>query len=425
MKKLDYPRLHETCWEEVLPNGLTIRVLQKAGFAKKYAFFATNYGAVDTTFQIDGKWVRSPDGVAHYLEHKMFDMPQENVTDEFAANGASPNAFTSYAMTAYYFDCTENFIPNLKTLLRLVSTPYFTQQSVDKERGIIAQEIRMYEDSAESRVNENLLAALFQSHPVRVPVAGTVETIEKITPQTLYDCHRAFYDPSNMMLCVVGDVDAQAVADTARELLPKQAGGVSGRSYGEKEPLSAAEKTVRMQMDISMPTFEVGFRCAPPQAGENPMQQELIGDLAADILVGESSPLYTRLIEQGLIDADFSAGYECIKGVALFSAGGDSETPERVVEALLQEAERLGREGFDETLFRRLKKSAIGRKTRALDSFESICYRMCAYFFDGVDYLRFPEVYETVTQQQVQSFLRETVRRERMAISVIEPIKEG
>lgn len=424
MKKTEYPRLQETVWSEVLPNGLNIRVLQKKGFAKKYAFFATDYGSIDTCFEIDGKWVRSPDGVAHYLEHKMFDMPDVSADVTFARNGASPNAFTSYGMTAYYFDCTENFAENLETLIRFVSTPYFTQESVDKERGIIAQEIRMYEDNAESRVSENLFGALFARHPVRVSIAGSVESIEEITPQTLYDCHKAFYDPSNMMLCVVGDVDPEQVAQTARRLLPQTPGGVSARNYGEKEPLDGEPKTVRMQMDISMPTFEVGFRCEAPEKGEDAMKMEIIGNLAAEILVGESSPLYTRLVEQGLIDPDFGAGYESIKGVALLSAGGDSDDPEQVTELILQEAERIGREGFDSDLFRRLKKSAIGRRTRDLDSFESICYRMCAYFFDGVDFFRFPEAYDAVDEQQVQQFLQRVVRRERMALSVIDPIKE-
>lgn len=424
MKKTEYPRLQETVYEEVLPNGLNIRVLQKKDFAKKYAFFATNYGSVDTTFEIGGKWMRSPDGVAHYLEHKMFDMPDESADAVFARDGASPNAFTSYGMTAYYFSCTENFTKNLKTLISFVSTPYFTQESVEKERGIIAQEIRMYEDNAETRVSENLFTALYDHHPVRVPIAGSVESIAEITPQTLYDCHKAFYDPSNMMLCVAGDVDPEEVVRIARELLPQTPGGVSDRSYGEEELLDGEPKTVRMQMDISMPTFEVGFRCEAPKKGEDTIKQEIIGDLAAEILVGESSPLYTRLVEQGLINPDFSAGFESVKGVAMLSAGGDSDDPEQVVEAILQEAERIGREGFEGDLFRRLKKSAIGRRTRDLDSFESICYRMCAYFFDGVDFLRFPEAYDAVDEEQVRQYLRTTVRRERMALSVIDPIKE-
>ena len=424
MKTTEYPRLHETVYEEVLPNGLHIRVLPKKGFAKKYAFFATDYGSVDTAFEIDGKWIRTPDGVAHYLEHKMFDMPDGSADAAFARDGASPNAFTSYGMTAYYFNCTENFLPNLETLISFVSTPYFTQRSVDKERGIIAQEIRMYEDNAESRVSENLFSALYDHHPVRVPIAGSVESIGEITPQTLYDCHRAFYDPSNMMLCVMGDVDPEEVIRTARELLPENPSGVSDRSYGENEILDREPKTVRTQMDISMPTFEVGFRCEAPERGENVMVAEIIGDMAAELLVGESSPLYTRLVEQGLIDPDFAAGFERIKGVALLSAGGDSDAPEQVVEAILQEAERICREGVDSALFNRLKKSAIGRRTRDLDSFESICYRMCAYFFDGADFLRFPEAYDAVNEQQVQEFLRRVVRRERMALSVIDPIKE-
>lgn len=422
MIQKEYPQLGECCWEERLPNGLTIRVVPKAGFARKYAFFATDYGAIDTCFVMDGQQVATPDGVAHYLEHKMFDMPDGDAMQAFSKAGGSPNAFTSYDMTAYYFDCTENFDENLKILTQMVFTPYFTQQSVDKERGIIAQEIRMYDDSADSRASERLFAALFQHHPIRVPIAGTVESIQNITPQMLYQCHKTFYDPVNMMLCVVGDVQPQQVVEIVSKLSPQTSCGVTKRDYGAPEALERQSEHVTMQMDIAMPKFDIGFRCAPPAHGEQAMELELIGDLAAEILMGESSPLYVRLYEAGKIDDSFGAGYENSKGVSMLTVGGDSEVPEEVLEEILAEAEKIGREGFELTRFERLKKSAIGRRTRDLDSFESICYRMCAYFFEGVDYLEFPRIYARVTAQQVQEFIRETVRRERMAVSTIYPL---
>lgn len=421
MRYLEYPKIGEAYYEERLPDGLLVRVVRKPGFARKYAFLAVNFGSIDTSFTLDGGKMRVPDGIAHYLEHKMFDLPEDNAMNLFAAYGGSPNAFTSYAMTAYYFSCTEQFAENLRVLLRMVYTPYFTDESVEKERGIIAQEIRMYEDSAESRVGEDLFGALFAEHPIRVPIAGSVESIGEITTEMLYACHRAFYCPANMVLCVVGDVDVEEVCTLAREMTQAERQTPPARDYGAVEtmlPLRA--KTVR-RMEVSMPTFSVGFKCAPPAQGMEAMRREIIGDLAAEILVGESSPLYQRLYEGGLIDADFSAGYESVKNACLFSAGGDSKAPEAVLAAILDEAKRIEREGFDETLFERLKKSALGRRTRDLDSFESICYRICAYHFDGADYFRFPEAYASVTPEDVQAFLCETIRPERAAISIIRP----
>ena len=314
MKKVVLDQLRETFYEERLPNGLLIRVIPRPDFAKTYSFFATDFGSIDTKFTMDGKVYETPAGVAHYLEHKLFDMPEGNVMQQFSALGGSPNAFTGYSMTAYHVESTENWRENLELLLRYVSTPYFTEESVEKERGIIAQEIRMYEDSSGSRMYENLFAALYQHHPIRVPIAGTVESIQDITAQTLYDCHKAFYDPSNMMLCVAGPVDPELVVKSAREILPKTPGGVGGRDYGPAEPLTA-EKMARVEqnMEVSMPGFTVAFRCDTPKTGADILRQELVGDLAAELLVGESTAFYTKLYEDGLIDCDFSAGTRASK----------------------------------------------------------------------------------------------------------------
>ena len=421
MNYVAFPRIGEGYFEARLPNGMLIRVVPKRGFAQKYAFVGVDFGSIDTAFTLDGKPCRVPDGIAHYLEHKMFDLPDGNAMDGFARTGANCNAFTSYSMTAYYFSCTESFEENLSLLLRMVTTPYFTAESVEKERGIIAQEIRMYEDSPETQVSENLFAALYAEHPVRRPIAGTVESIGAITPELLYDCFRAFYRPANMLLCVVGDVDAEKVAELAAAVTGGEMQTPPQRDYGKKETMTPAQASVSRAMEVSMPTFAIGFKCEPPASGLEAMRREIIGDLAAEILVGESSALYQRLYEDGLIDAGFSAGYESVKDACQLSANGDSDAPEQVLEAILQEAERIRREGFEEELFQRLKKSSLGRRTRDLDSFESICYRICAYHFDGADYFRFPEAYASVTPADVRDFLAATVCRERAVLSVVHP----
>ena len=262
----NYPRIGETVLRTTLPNGLTVAVVPKPLYRKRYAFFTTRYGGMDMRFRLDGVWHDTPAGIAHYLEHKMFDTEDGNALQVLSQNGAEPNAFTSNATTAYYFDCTEHFEENLRILLSFVSVPYFTQESVDKERGIIGQEIRMVEDTPDWRVYTNLLECLYHSSPARVAIAGTVESIAEITPETLYACHKAFYDPANMMLCVVGDVKPDEIAAIAEEILPNSRGEVIERDYGQ-EDMRVVEKCRREAMEVSMPQFLVGFKCPPAADG--------------------------------------------------------------------------------------------------------------------------------------------------------------
>ena len=221
MKQRFYERIGESVYRETLPNGLQVCVVPKPGYAKKYAFFATRYGGMDVRFQLDGRWLDTPAGIAHYLEHKMFDTKEGNALQELAKNGAEPNAFTANAMTGYYFDSTEHFEENLEILLSFVSVPYFTEESVAKEQGIIGQEIRMIEDNPDWQIYTRMMQALYHTSTARTSIAGTVESISHITAETLYDCHKAFYTPSNMILTVVGDVDPIQVADMARMILPR------------------------------------------------------------------------------------------------------------------------------------------------------------------------------------------------------------
>ena len=421
MNERIFSNLGEKIYEDTLPNGLRIKVVPKRGFARSYAFFATNYGSMETRFQLDGKPYVSPDGVAHYLEHKMFDMPDGNALQKMSQTGASPNAFTSYNITAYHFSCTSMFEENFRTLLQFVSQGYFTQESVEKERGIIAQEIKMYADNPGSRVDENLFRAMYKIHPIRVPVVGTVESIQDITAQTLIDCHRAFYDPSNMVLCVVGDVDPQQIQDIALELLPKEPGGASERDYGEKEPAEPYQHTITQEMEVSMPMFSVGFKGAEVPKGPQRLRQEIIGDLAGEILCGESSRLYQEMYESGLIDPGFGVSYSLVRELSMLCLGGDSENPQAVLDAVLEEAQRVVKEGVDEELFLRLKRSAVGRRIRGLDSFEGLCYRLALSDFDGYDYFTFPELYESITAEDVRQLIAREITPEQAVLSVILP----
>ncbi|MBQ7255436.1 MAG: insulinase family protein [Oscillospiraceae bacterium] len=423
MKEAVFPEVGERYYEQTV-RGLRVRVIPKPGFSKTYAFLAVDYGSIDTHFSLDGKAYTTPNGIAHYLEHKMFDMPYGDAMNRFAEFGGSPNAFTSFSMTAYYMECTDHFADNLKTLTEFVFTPYFTQKSVDKEREIISQEIKMYEDSPGSRVYENLFRAMYRSHPVRVPIAGTVESIREITPKMLEDCHRAFYTPENAMLCIAGDLLPEEVFAIVDASMPDVSGAVPVRNYGGIERQTDIRSYSENQMEIARPMFLAGFKGNAPMPGVDAMRREFIGDLAADLMLGASSPLYQSLYSEGLIDSGFSAGYEGLKGVSLFSAGGDSNDPQAVLERIIHEAERVVREGFDQKLFECLKKATYGRKVRMLDSFELCCIYSCEYGFDGVEFFEFPSVLQAVTMEDVQAFVRDYVRPETASLSVIRP-KEG
>ena len=424
MEKFTYPQLQEELYRDVLPNGLTLCVVPRPGFSRKLAYFVTDFGAIHTEFTCDGKTFRVPDGVAHYLEHKMFDMPDGEVSAKFAALGASPNAFTSYDVTAYYFTCTENFAPALRLLLEFVSTPYFTAESVEKEQGIIGQEIGMHEDNPDARSFELLMEAMYEKHPIRVPILGTRETIAQITPQVLHDCHKAFYRPGNMLLCVVGDVDPVAVRQMALEILPATDDTAVTRVDTWPEEMVPKTHFVSARMEVAMPMFQLGFKSECPERGYEAIRREAVGDLAAEALFGESSPLYLRLYEEGLIDSSFGGGFETVDGMSLLNASGDSENAEAVRDAILAEAQRLVREGLDEADFLRMKRSALGRRIRDLDSFDSTCFRVCAYHFSGYDYFRFPEVYRDVEVSDILAFIKEVVTADRCCLCVIYPTEE-
>ena len=416
MIRKEYPALDEViCWDK-LPNGLTVAVVPRPGFSQKLAYFATDYGSLHRQFITDGAAGSCPEGTAHFLEHKLFDMPGgRDVTEEFAALGASPNAFTSYDMTAYYFSCTDRFEQALALLLEFVSTPWFIQESVDKEQGIIGQEIDMNLDNPDSRIFNNLMAAMYEKHPVREEILGDRQTIRRITPQTLHQVHRAFYQPSNMLLCVVGDVDPEQVLDITRKTLPVETGPAVSVTRKWQEEMSCPRDFVKEEMDVFMPTFQLGFKCEPLEKGREAARQEIIGDLAAEALFGESSELYLRLYEGEIIDSSFGGGFETVEGLAMLTASGE------VRRAILEQAEKLTKEGIPQEDFRRMLRSAMGRRIRGLDNFDATCFRICAYWFSDYEYFDFPELYESISSRDVEEFIHRVVTPGRCCLSVIYP----
>ncbi len=424
MQKTEYKNIGETLYASTLPNGLRVRVLPKPGFSSFYAVFAVNYGGAHRAFTLDGRHIDTPAGVAHFLEHKMFDLPGgDDALNILTANGADPNAFTSSGMTAYYFECTENFEQNLRMLLHFVSTPYFTPETVQKEQGIIAQEIRMGEDNPGVVLYYDLLHMLYSSHPIRDQVAGTVESIAEITHKTLYECHRAFYSGANMVLCIAGDVDPERMSAIAFEELPSAHTTAPSAELPDDGELPQAQYR-RTEMPVSAPQFLIGAKFRPETGGAAALRQRLVSMLVMRLLCGYSSPFYARLYAEGLLNRDFDYEVDFSAGTATVIIGGESAEPERVRDEFIRETERIGREGFDADAFERAKRASLGARLRGLEDFDNVCLSIAEGVFGGYDALSSAAMLETVTKTECESFMREKLAAERLALAVIAPGKE-
>ena len=425
MRKTEYSNIGETLYTDTLPNGLRLCVVPKKGFQGYFAAFAADYGGAGRVFTLDGERHETPAGVAHYLEHKMFDLPDgDNALSLLNANGADPNASTGDDTTCYYFQCTERFEENLRLLLHFVSTPYFTEETVQKERGIIAQEIRMGEDDPGLTLFYNFLRQLYAHHPIRDRVAGTVESIQAITPEMLYTCYRAFYAPGNMCLCVEGDVEPARVRQIALEALGEENRPVPTPDYGEAESLLPVEAFHKEEASVSAPQFMIGSKLPVAPKGEAALRQRLVSQLALRLLVGSSSPFYTRLYGEGLLNRDFDYEAYFSSGTGTLIIEGESEDPEAVFEALKQEAARVSREGFSEESFERAKRASLGARLRGLEDFGSVCMSLISGVFEG--YCSFDAIAQlgSVTKAECEAFVREAFAPEKLVISILEPKKD-
>ncbi|MCD8115662.1 MAG: insulinase family protein [Oscillospiraceae bacterium] len=421
MNKTEFAAAGEVLYTGKLPNGLSIYVLPKPGFSRRFAVFAANYGGADRRFTLGGQPVDTPAGVAHYLEHKMFDTPEGDALMKLSATGASPNAFTSESMTAYYFDCTQAFEENLRTLLSFVSAPYFTEESVNKERGIIGQEIRMCEDSPDYAIYTELMRLLFADGPLRDSVAGTVESIREITPQVLYDCHKVFYHPCNMALCVVGDVDPDMVERLALEILTPETAEPPGRDYGPDPGLEPAGLYHERTMEVSAPQFLAGLKLGPTGRGREEMFERLTGSLALRCLCGRSSSFYLWMYEQGLLNDTFDYSIEQTAGQRVLTIGGESRDYNAVLDGFYQELEHIAAEGLDPALFQRQKRAALGGYVRALNNFYAMAVVQAEGCFAGYQPLDNAAVLDTITCADASLWLMNHVAGRRMAVSVIKP----
>uniref|UniRef100_UPI00059429A3 EF-P 5-aminopentanol modification-associated protein YfmH n=1 Tax=Gorillibacterium massiliense TaxID=1280390 RepID=UPI00059429A3 len=400
MEEIRYERVQETLYREEMENGLTVYVLPKPGFSKTYATFSTKYGSVDNHFQVEGKMkVKVPDGIAHFLEHKMFEEPEGDIFSVFASHGASANAFTSFDRTVYLFSATDHIYENIETLVNFVQNPYFTDQNVEKEKGIIGQEIKMYQDNPDWRVYFGLIAAMYQKHPVRIDIAGTVESISEISKETLYECYHTFYHPSNMLLFIVGGVDPAKVMDLVRSNQGKKTFSPQGEisRFMPDEPEKVGNPHFTLKMPVSLPKIYFGFKePAGYPEDEASIRHELVARVLLDILLGPSSDLYQTLYDENLISDGFGYEYNQSPDYAFTIIGGDTPDPDKLLARFRELVDPLIASGVNEANFERTRRKRIGSYLRMLNSPEAIANEFTRYRFHGGDLLEVVKLYESL-----------------------------
>jgi len=400
------------------PSGLTLMLCPMKGFSGAYALFATRYGSIDNAFAVgDGDYQEVPAGIAHFLEHKLFESEEGDAFALYAKTGASANAYTSFDRTAYLFSCTDKFEQSIEILINLVTKPYFTAQTVAKEQGIIGQEIRMYDDDPEWRVYFNLLGALFHNHPIKIDIAGTVESISEITAETLYKCYNSFYNLNNMVLAVAGNFDIDTVVKACDKLL-QPASDVKVRSKPVDEPDSVATRRVEQKFEVASPLFQIGFKGKPGSYKDNILAQ-VAGEIVCDIIVGESTGLYRELYEEGLINSVF--GSEVMAGpnylVNIFS--GESKDPDAVFERIVSGIDALQQNGIKSEDFERARRAAFGRYIGIYSSVESMAGMMVLASLGDFGAYEPLGLLDNLTLNDIQAYLRENFDTERCALSVV------
>ena len=424
-KELTCSHTGERCYYLLHKSGLPLYVWPKEGYASSYAVFATNYGAIDTAY-LDpdtGATVELPAGIAHYLEHKLFENEECDAFERYAKTGANANAYTSFDHTAYLFSCTQNLTESLEILLDFVQDPYFTEQTVEKERGIIGQEIRMCEDSPSRTVFCNLLTALYKRHPVRIDIAGTVESIAEITPELLYGCYRSFYDLHNMVLAVAGNVTCEQVEEVADRLLKPAIGKVPDR-VSANEPVEAAQSRIAVSMPVAEPLFYLGYKVPVDGTALESPAELAAAEVLQELLGGRANPLYAELMRKGLINASFGLEYFDGPGYAAWILGGESHEPEAVCDAFRAEIDRLQREGISEEEFAAARNAVYGRMVSQLDNIESCADLVLEGHFGGCSPFT---LLDEVARLDVQSVYRRVLRdfcKEASAVSLVEPLSQ-
>ena len=409
----------------VLPSGLTVLVRPMPGYGSVHAEYATRFGSIDREFTVDGRTVKLPAGVAHFLEHKMFESEDGDAFSKYAKTGANANAFTSFDQTCYIFTATRNVDESMDVLLGMVSAPYFTAETIQKEQGIIGQEIRMYDDNVDWRMLFALCDCLYEHHPIRSDIAGTVESIAEITPEMLYACTDAFYSPSNMVLSAAGDVTMeQVLAACARAGLDKPCAKPVVQRVQRPEELTPFKPGCQFTMSIVKPCIGVGFK-EKPLTPENRVKGEILCDLLSEVICGGMTPLYRKLYDEGLVNPGFGGEYLAVDGCCCLLFTGESEQPELVRSLLLEEIARVRREGVDEELFTLCKNQMYGEMLETLESVTGASGCLVTSHMRGTTISDSIGTLAALTKQELDEALQTMLLEEHSATVLILPAEGG
>ena len=399
-------------------SGLTIYLYPKKDYNSKYAIFGTRYGSVNNAFSLDGGEVKKvPDGIAHYLEHKMFECEDGDAFLKYAKTGANANAYTSFDKTCYLFSCADNFDESLEILLDFVQRPYFTEETVAKEQGIIGQEIRMYDDSAEWRVMFNMLENMYHTHPVQLDIAGTVESIAQITPKLLYDCYYTFYNLNNMVLCVAGDLTPDDILKTADKLL-KPCEKHSIESYFEDEPYEVVSDYVEQAFPVSVPLFNLGFKDKAHKVSQKEMAEI---EILIEILTSPSSELYKILDDKKLINQSFDSEYFYGQGYNAVFFSGESRNPVEAAGVIREYISEIKKNGISAEAFEIARREVYGDAVSALNSVDNIANTMAEFHFSGFDIFGIIDDISACTPQDVNNRLKNMFDVKNSTLSVVKP----
>lgn len=399
-------------------SGCTICLYPMPKYSSAYAVFGTKYGSVDTTFKTkkDNDYITVPEGIAHYLEHKLFENDECDAMELYSKTGASANAFTSFDCTAYLFSCTQNFSENLKILLNFVQEPYFTDENIEKERGIISQEIKMYLDDPGTRVLYNCLGAVYHNNPVRIDIAGTVESIQDINKELLYRCYNTFYNLNNMVLSIAGNFDPDEAIEICDELL-KPSDNPEVDAVVPDEPYEVKEKKVIQKLSCAIPLFQIGFKIPLPS---EQYKQYIVYNIMLEAALGSTSYFYDKLYEDGLINDSFGVGVFSGRGFFLPIVTGIAREPEKVTELVINELNRLKKEGIPKEDVRIVTKMTYGDLFSTFNNVESVGRAAMNAHFDNRDIFTGVETTAKVTYEDVMAALNE-LDLDNYSLSIVEP----
>lgn len=407
------------------PSGLDIYVIPKKNYKSTYAIFGTKYGSVDSEFVVPGENTVTtvPDGIAHYLEHKMFDQPDgSSVFDKFSEYGANANAFTSFNMTGYLFSCTNYVEENLAILLEYVQSPYFTPESVKKEQGIIGQEIRMYEDNGDWKLLFNFIGNMYHNHPIKKEIAGTIDSIAQITPEYLYKCYNTFYNLSNMKLVIIGNTDDKIFDVIDKNIKTKKPFNEEIKHIYKEEPPEIVRSFSSENLSVSMPMFMTGFKDTDVGYDGNALLKKYTEiTILLKMIFGKSSELYDKLYREGLINQNFGYEFNMQPDYGFSVIEGESQDPQKVYDIILEEIGKYRREGFEKETFERIKKVVWGDYIRFTDDIQEFAGNFLQFKFMGIDYFDFYNVYKDVTFEDVLKRFNEHFVTEHSTLSVVNP----